>query len=113
MHKLCHLAPISQTAAKEDPAAVSSSQKGLQKGKGQKQRTGRSAKKGCSTRPVIMIRARGQGPAKAAARHNDKAEMLAAILALQMAVSKQAASIAQLKGEVWMKSGQTSVGCLL
>ena len=110
---LCHLAPVNGAVAQEDTTAASASQEGLQTSKGQKQRTGRSAKKGCSTRHVIMIRARGQGPAKAAARHNDKAEILAAILALQMAVSEQAASIAQLKEEVWMKSGQTSVGCLL
>ena len=111
VHELCRLAPVSQTAAQEDPAAVSSSQKGLQRGKGQKQRTGRSAKKGCSTRPVIRFRARGQGPAKAAGRDTDKAGILAAILALQMAVSEQAASIAQLKEEVLMRSSQTSVGC--
>ena len=110
---LCHLAPVSGAVAQEDTTAASASQEGLQRSKGQKQRIGRSAKNGCSTRHVIMIRARGQGPAKAAARHNDKAEILAAILALQMAVSEQAASIAQLKEEVWMKSGQTSVGCLL
>lgn len=110
---LCHSAPVSGAAAQEDTTAVSASQEGLQRSKGQKQRTGRSAKKGCSTRHVIMIRARGQGLAKAATRHNDKAEILAAILALQIAVSEQAASIAQLKEEVWMKSGQTSVGCPL
>ena len=109
----CHLARVSSATAQKDTTAASPSQKGLQRGKGHKQSTGCSAKKGCSTRPVLRFRARGQGPAKAAARNNDKAEVLAAILALQMTVSEQAASIAQLKEEVWMKSGQTSVGCLL
>ena len=106
--KLCSLAPVSGAAAQQDTTAASSSQKGLQRGKGPTQRTGRSAKKGCSTRPAIRSWARGQGPAKAAARNNDKAEILAAIVALQMAVSEQAASIAQLKEELWMKGGQAS-----
>ena len=104
----CHLALVSGRAAQEDTTAAASSQKGLQRGKGQKQRTRCSVQKSCTTRPAIRFWARGQGPAKAAARNNGKSEVLAAILALQMAVSGQAASIAQLKEELWMKGGETS-----
>ena len=111
--ELCHLAPVSGAAAQEDATAASTSQKGVQRGRREKKRTRCSAKKGCSTRPpAIRLLARGQGQAKAAANINDKAEILAAVLALQMAVAEQAASIAQLKDEFTRRSA-TSLPAVL